>query len=69
MNKSENMIEHVKDRPGHDFRYSMNSLKIKKELGWFPKIKFDEGIENTIKWYLENKEWWKNIPQESLIPK
>ena len=69
MNKPEGMIEHVKDRPGHDFRYSMDSSKIKNELGWFPKIKFDEGIENTIKWYLENKEWWENIPQESLIPK
>jgi dTDP-glucose 4,6-dehydratase len=68
MNKSESMIEYVKDRPGHDFRYSMNSSKIRNELGWSSKIVFDEGLEKTINWYLENKEWWKNISQESLVP-
>jgi len=65
--KSENMIEYVKDRPGHDFRYSMNSSKIRNDLGWTPKIGFDEGLENTINWYLENEEWWKNISQETLV--
>lgn len=68
LNKSENMIEYVKDRPGHDFRYSMNSSKIKNELGWSPKIGFDEGLKDTIKWYLENKEWWENISQDTLVP-
>jgi len=68
LNKSENMIEYVKDRPGHDFRYSMNSSKIKNELGWSPKIGFDEGLNDTIKWYLENKEWWENISQDKLVP-
>ena len=67
MKKSENMIEYVKDRPGHDFRYSMNSSKIRNDLGWAPKIGFDEGLENTINWYLENEEWWKNISQETLV--
>ena len=68
MNKSENLMEFVEDRPGHDFRYSMNSSKIRNELGWTPKIGFDEGLKNTIKWYLENEEWWKNISQEILFP-
>ena len=68
MNKSEDVIEYVKDRPGHDFRYSMDSSKIRKELKWLPKIGFDEGLEKTINWYLENQEWWKNISQETLVP-
>jgi len=62
------MIEYVKDRPGHDFRYSMDSSKIKNELGWSPKIGFDEGLEETVNWYLNNKEWWQKISQESLVP-
>jgi dTDP-glucose 4,6-dehydratase len=68
MKKPEEMIEYVNDRPGHDFRYSMNSSKIRKELGWSPKISFEKGLENTINWYLENEKWWKNISQESLVP-
>ena len=68
MKKSEDMIEYVKDRPGHDFRYSMDSSKIKNELGWSPKIKFEKGLEDTIKWYQENEEWWKNISQDTLVP-
>ena len=68
MKKPEDMIEYVKDRPGHDFRYSMDSSKIKNELGWSPKIGFDEGLEETVNWYLNNKEWWQKISQESLVP-
>lgn len=55
--KPEDLIEFVKDRPGHDYRYSMNSEKIKRELGWKPEITFQTGIEKTIKWYIENMEW------------
>ena len=62
------MIEYVKDRPGHDFRYSMDSSKIKNQLGWSQKIKFEKGLEDTIKWYQENEEWWKNISQDTLVP-
>jgi len=69
MNKPNNMIEYVKDRPGHDYRYSMNSSKIKKELGWSPEIKFEEGLTSTIQWYINNKDWWKNISEESIVPK
>ena len=66
MNKSEDLIEFVEDRPGHDFRYSMNSQKTKKELNWQSEINFEEGIKKTVDWYLSNREWWKNIVKNSL---
>ena len=66
MNKSENLIEFVEDRPGHDFRYSMDSSKIRSELGWKNKVSFDEGLEKTVKWYLSNNEWWKNLISDAL---
>ena len=66
MNKSEDLIEFVEDRPGHDFRYSMNSQKTKKELNWQTKVNFEEGIKKTVDWYLSNREWWKNIVKNSL---
>ena len=69
MNKPNDMIEYVKDRPGHDYRYSMNSSKIKKELGWSPEIKFEEGLTSTIQWYINNKNWWRDISEESIVPK
>lgn len=53
------LIQYVKDRPGHDFRYSMNSDKIKNELNWTPKVSFKNGIEKTIKWYIDNQQWTK----------
>ena len=66
INKSENLIEFVGDRPGHDFRYSMDSSKIRKELDWDNKVNFEEGLEKTVKWYISNKEWWKDIVTDSL---
>jgi dTDP-glucose 4,6-dehydratase len=57
LGKSENLIRFIKDRPGHDRRYAMDTSKIKSELGWMPKLSFDEGIDMTIKWYVNNKEW------------
>ena len=66
MNKSEDLIEFVEDRPGHDFRYSMDSQKTKKELNWQTKVNFDEGIKITVDWYVSNREWWKNIAKNSL---
>ena len=59
-------IEFVEDRPGHDFRYSMESTKIRNTLGWSQKKKFEEGLKKTIDWYLENKEWWMNLDQKML---
>ena len=61
LNKSEELIEFVKDRPGHDRRYAIDSSKIKKEIGWQPEFNFEEAISETIKWYLENKSWWERI--------
>jgi len=55
------LITFVKDRPGHDFRYAIDSKKIKNELGWLPKESFESGIRKTIEWYLNNKIWWKSI--------
>ena len=56
---SEN-FEFVEDRKGHDFRYDINSIKIQEELGWKPKVSFDEGIEKTIEWYVKNQNWIRN---------
>lgn len=61
LNKPESLITYVKDRPGHDLRYAIDPKKIENELGWKPKYNFDTGIDMTIKWYLENKDWWQNI--------
>ncbi|ABR30379.1 dTDP-glucose 4,6-dehydratase [Thermosipho melanesiensis] len=58
---NEGLIRHVKDRPGHDRRYGIDPTKIKEELGWEPEIMFDEGIELTIEWYLENIDWMKKV--------
>ena len=60
MNKSEDLIEFVDDRPGHDFRYSMNSKKISNELGWKTKSNFNENLKTTIEWYLENPDILNN---------
>ncbi len=59
--KDESLITYVTDRPGHDMRYAIDPEKIKNELGWYPETLFNEGIQKTIKWYLENEDWWQNI--------
>ena len=59
--KPESLITHVTDRKGHDMRYAINPTKIYNELGWLPETKFADGIKKTIRWYLENREWWENI--------
>jgi len=58
---AENLITFVKDRAGHDLRYAIDSSKIRKELGWEPKHSFDEALEKTIDWYLNNEEWLENV--------
>lgn len=58
---SEKLITFVKDRAGHDLRYAIDSSKLMKELGWKPSLQFEEGIEKTVDWYLENQEWLENI--------
>ena len=68
MGKSENLIEFVEDRPGHDYRYSMDSSKISEEMGWKSKTSFDEGIQKTVDWYLNNEEIWKDLMPSALNP-
>lgn len=58
---SEKLITYVKDRPGHDLRYAIDASKIKSELGWKPSVTFEEGLEKTIDWYLNNKTWLNSI--------
>ena len=61
LGKSEEQINYVKDRPGHDRRYAIDSSKIMNELGWKPAHQFDGGIEKTVKWYVDNENWWRRI--------
>jgi len=58
---SEKLITYVKDRPGHDLRYAIDATKINRELGWKPSVTFEEGLELTVDWYLNNSEWLKNV--------
>jgi dTDP-glucose 4,6-dehydratase len=61
LGKPESLITYVKDRPGHDRRYAIDSSKIQRELGWHPSYTFEQGIAETIKWYMNNQAWWKRI--------
>ena len=59
--ESAELITYVKDRPGHDLRYAIDANKINSELGWYPSVTFEQGLEKTIEWYLSNEEWLKNV--------
>ena len=61
MSKHEERIEFVLDRPGHDFRYAIDSTKIRNELDWRPIETFETGLRRTVEWYLSNSDWWKPI--------
>ena len=61
LGKSDNLIEFIADRPGHDRRYAIDSSKIREELGWKPVLDFNEAIRKTVEWYLENRNWWEHI--------
>lgn len=61
LGKPESLITYVTDRKGHDMRYAIDPEKINSELGWFPETKFADGIQKTIRWYLDNREWWQCI--------
>lgn len=67
LDKDEDMIEFVEDRPGHDARYSLDSTKIRRELGWRPLQDFDEGIKKTVDWYLKNELWWKPLIDDKVL--
>ena len=61
LGKPESLITHVADRKGHDLRYAIDPTKIHNELGWLPETKFEDGIKETIRWYLDNRKWWEMI--------
>ena len=61
---SKRLIKFVEDRAGHDFRYAIDSSKLKKDFGWQPSVQFEEGIEETVNWYLKNNSWLQNIYSE-----
>ena len=61
LGKPDSLITYVKDRPGHDRRYAINSEKLQNQLGWKPETNFSEGIQKTIKWYCDNPEWVERI--------
>jgi dTDP-glucose 4,6-dehydratase len=63
--ESEKLITFVKDRPGHDRRYAIDATKINKELGWKPSVTFEEGLSQTIDWYLQNTEWLRHVTSGS----
>jgi dTDP-glucose 4,6-dehydratase len=60
-NESEQLITYIKDRPGHDRRYAIDATKINKELGWKPSVTFEQGLSETVDWYLQNEEWLKHV--------
>ncbi len=64
---SEQLITYVKDRAGHDFRYAIDASKLRRELGWEPDVKFDEGFEKTVIWYLENEKWLNNVTSGNYL--
>jgi len=61
LNKDDSYIEFVADRPGHDRRYSLDTSKLRQELGWKPTVSFADGLGKTIKWYQDNPSWWQRI--------
>lgn len=61
LGKPESLISYVKDRAGHDMRYAIDPTKVSNELGWEPTVMFDDGIKETIQWYLDNRNWWEEI--------
>ena len=64
---SEQLITFVKDRPGHDLRYAIDATKIERELGWRPSVTFEQGLEKTVGWYLENEEWLNNVTSGNYL--
>jgi dTDP-glucose 4,6-dehydratase len=67
LQKPESLITFVEDRPGHDVRYSLDSTKTRTMLGWQPKFSFNQSLESTVKWYVENEQWWAPLATEAIL--
>ena len=67
LNKSDDLITFVEDRPGHDLRYSLDSSKIRSKLDWKPKLSFEKALEATVNWYVNNEWWWKPLATEKIL--
>ena len=66
LNKPGSLVEFVRDRPGHDRRYAINASKIREELNWRPIVDFDRGLAETVRWYVDNKEWWRKLKHKNV---
>jgi dTDP-glucose 4,6-dehydratase len=67
LNKPESLITYVEDRKGHDYRYAIDFSKAETELGWTPTVTFEEGLQSTVTWYLENRAWWEALQARSVV--
>jgi dTDP-glucose 4,6-dehydratase len=67
MNKPNELIQFVEDRPGHDVRYSLDSTKIRSELGWYPRHSFSSALKETVEWYLQNESWWRPQATKKML--
>lgn len=67
LNKPESLITFVEDRPGHDVRYSLDSIKIRSTLGWQSKFSFNQSLESTVRWYVENEQWWSMLATNAVL--
>jgi dTDP-glucose 4,6-dehydratase len=67
LGKPETLKSYVADRPGHDRRYLLNSSKIRRELGWEPEVGFEEGMQRTVRWYVENEAWWRPLKERLAV--
>jgi dTDP-glucose 4,6-dehydratase len=61
------LIQHVADRPGHDLRYAIDPTRMREELGWQPSVTLQEGLERTVRWYLENEDWWRSLQERDGV--
>jgi dTDP-glucose 4,6-dehydratase len=67
LGKPDKLITFVEDRPGHDIRYCLDSSKIQAALGWKPKFSFTKALTSTVKWYVNNEEWWRPLATEQVL--
>jgi dTDP-glucose 4,6-dehydratase len=65
--KPKRLVELVEDRPGHDFRYSLDSSKLRRELGWKPRYSFEAALASTVRWYKQNESWWRPIATRDVL--